>query len=174
MMELPTADSMYKFIALSGVAIMIAGGHEFTKTYKEQISSSYDYFHKLQDNFIKQTTIDGKLNYYLGIYTNCVAITDGNYAIALDGKTVSFTPNELKEMHEEIEILAYQSSKIKDQLTVFDQDYDRTSDAIFKAVGKLTGYTFLGVIMALVGFISWYIKIQRHQDKIIAKASKNL
>ena len=80
---------------------------------------------------------------------------------------VEVTKDEYKKMVRELEQLFHDESIKAAELEVFGEELSRLERRMVSFVEIASGATTFGFALSLVGFIFWYIRIQRYQDQII-------
>lgn len=170
----PPTDNLYKFVALSGIVLFLAGFlipsvffQETGMEFLEQLRGSDEL--RVQEEFVKQRleTLEGRGN-------EARAQRDklqNELKTASNPTQIEKLEDRIKEVNREIQSIADASyelrlnlelkrAQVKSDETV---SYNRRRDSRVLLVGGwIVG--LIGFVIAPLGFVLWYRKLQRHQD----------
>lgn len=153
MIKLPT-DNLYKFIAISGLIILINSGYYIYSFNKELFANLNS-----ATNIVKQNIADSN-----ALWDNVRKLKEKLQA--------EHDPTIVKNIENEIKSLEEKSKKYinnQDAKKILQDIDDKTNTGTFSnIVYNVVVFTFFfGTIIMLSGFICWYLLVQKYQDKIL-------
>ena len=168
-MNIPSlpVDSIYKFSAFAGLVIIIFCLY----TLNSLVETIHDKTLKVQLD-LKRVGVEIKFiqSHQKKINQVVESVKEGitSSDIVKKGKMpVEVTKDEYKKMVRELEQLFHDESIKAAELEVFGEELSRLERRMVSFVEIASGATTFGFALSLVGFIFWYIRIQRYQDQII-------
>lgn len=183
----PPTDNLYKFVALSGIVLFLAGFlippvffQETGMEYLKQLRGSDEL--QVQERFVNQRLETLKLRERQAIDERDKLqrrLVELN--AASNSPEVEKLEGRIKEANREVQSIADASYELSLSLElkraqVNSEDtvsFNRRRDSrVFLVGGWIVG--FIGFfIFAPIGFVLWYKKLQRHQDLVCAKEAQD-
>ncbi len=165
----PPTDNLYKFLAITGLLVLATC---------IGINEHRNYIHSVENAQIRvgKETIDRKLAQETEEIDRVVSSVQANIARAknspeqLDHEAI----DQLRDEIEELRRIAFKQSSsdwlVKDSsaLRLKSELADASVAATRSMNIWLIFFGLVGLLSTLSGFVLWYYKLQRHQDRIIA------
>ena len=145
-MKLPTlpTDNLYKFLALTGLVVALAS---VIFPYSKEYDSAIDMMEILQER--KLLVIETK---YLKVEVEAIRKTETHGDASI----------QLLEKLKEIEL--------RDALLTAKREQQDYIQLHIELLNKYSKRSFvIGIILSALGFLLWYFKVQRYQDKRLKK-----
>ena len=182
----PPTDNLYKFVALSGIVLFLAGFlippvsfQETGMEYLKQLRGSDEL--QVQERFVNQRLETLKLRERQAtderdkLQKRLVELN-----AASNSTEVEKLEGRIKEANREVQSIADASYELSLSLELkraqvnFEDtvSFNRTRDSrVFLVGGWIVG--LIGFFIAPIGFVLWYKKLQRHQDLMCAKEAQD-
>ncbi len=192
--NIPT-DNMYKFVAISGLVYLIFTLYHFSKpieNLENKIAKNSYEITKLQLQYALLDSETMQQHRYLNAFSGNLLSTsyDSNLSILqlneyCLGLKIDYYKNQLntkKALSDTLLMLIGQEMMLKDNLEkrnllkskLVEIEAKATvlkslSEKYCKNLKFLWFQVFWGLLITVIGFITWYFKIQIHEDRAIAK-----
>jgi hypothetical protein len=162
----PPTDSLYKFLALSGVVILALSLY-FPDELASQIQQKEsEYRTRIAVTMVRVDHAKRRVTEIAQYIDDAMARQKGTYQPDSDKLELAFSNTDLKNL------LDRQSTTVED-LQVSIEESKGLQNQIAELKSRATFLRRLGVvgcvvggIIALVGFILWYLRIQRFDDRV--------
>ena len=172
MQNIPT-DSLYKFMAISGIILIIVPLVFMYNYYNKLLVETYNNslevdILEIEAKHLREDvlSLEEGVNDFesrVGIKGNLIA--NENVLIKIEASNLSEITKSIDTKNKELEIKLI---KTKNRLEINSVLRNNTKILLF--LGKIFGV--LGSILTVAGFSLWYYKIQIYQDKILKENAK--
>jgi hypothetical protein len=180
-MELPKVptDNLYKFMALSGIVLLVASAFprywqaklefeliraqgEKRKGIKKKDWASADVDYLLtKSNKLKEETSKWKEAKDLAA-AEPQLIEKKRQEIRTDAYEIKAVNTEIRRLYRDSEIAAI-------EVKTKEKEISQRLDVIRRLKYVIAGGKWVGAILSVSGFLLWYHKLQKYQDKIVKK-----
>lgn len=181
----PPTDNLYKFMALSGIVLIIAFivpllfFHQTGMEYLEQVRGSKEL--EVQEKFVNQRLETLKLrdkeakDEKQELQKRLAGLNPASNSTEIDKLEV-----RIKEANREIDSIADSSYELSLNLALKQAQVNseetvslnrRRDSRVAIVVGAI--WVILGFFLSVFGFPLWYIKLQRHQDRVVKKEAED-
>jgi hypothetical protein len=169
---IPPIDNIYKYAAIVGsifVIFSIYGPYLILKDIREKKSAV---FLKIETIKAEQEFVERKISDLEKFTDNSILWQQGKYRSDSSKLNIPYTWDEIKKMKEQTRELL-KSDKINvAELQALNDDFNHLSSD-FDMINKFSDRLFYsGIVLALVGYILWYYRIQRYQDKALRMSAQ--
>lgn len=181
----PPTDNLYKFVALSGIVLIVAGltippvfFHQTGMEYLAQLHDSKEF--EVQEKFVNERLpiLDGRKEQVLNQKDNLQQRLD-RLKSASPSTEVDKVEGQIKEANHEIEKIEDSSHELTLNLELKRAQikYEETVSANRLSLSRLFlmlgfGAVIFGICISILGFTLWYKKLQRYQDRKVTEEAK--
>jgi hypothetical protein len=164
---IPPTDNIYKYAAIVGTIIVIFSLYVPYLILKDIREKKSTVFLKMETIKAEQDFFERKISDLENFTDNSILWHKGKFRLDTSKLYIPYTWDEIKKMKEQIREL-FKSEKINvAELQVLDNDFNQLSSD-FELIKNISDRLFyFGIVLALVGYILWYYRIQRYQDKAL-------
>ena len=171
--NIPT-DNLYKFIALSGLLIVLAALYY----YATQVTELQD---RVNDSTLLMDELSVKLEHWKSKVDLAKRITEASISMRQGKKVIgdnklllTYTNEETKQLMEDIDEYELEVSLLKARYEFSARVSDNLIDHIAFVKWTSLSCILFGVWLMFHGFAMWYFKVQKLQDQILAKEALSL
>lgn len=149
-MNIPTfpTDNLYKFLAISGIGIILTS-----------VLYAQTFVYKLQDQVIELDGAFNELDYESTLLEKQISVLES----AAEPSESDFRSAQAanKKLH-------LKKIQIKTKFELLKAKRTQADELLRNSyIGSL-----VGLLMSFFGFSSWYLKVQRYQDRVLATEAK--
>jgi hypothetical protein len=164
---IPPTDNIYKYCAIVGTLIVIFSlyvPYLIMKEYREK-SSSINL--KIASINAEQYIFEIRIKALEELTENGILLQKNKFRFDTAKFNIPYSWNEIKKMKEQLLELDKSVHINIAELTVFNEDLKQLA-IDYERISNITDRLFyFGIIIGVVGYILWYYRIQRYQDKAL-------
>ena len=164
--SIPT-DNLYKFLALSGTVIVLLSIYMAETKINEVEDAILDESEMIKILAVKYAALEKRTDEIKSIIENSILRQKGLYKKDLGKLELEYSSLELKELLKELEethlLLQIDKAKIESKNLIIKKLHERSITISRRGIMIIA----LGLIMTNIGFIFWYIKVQKPLDMVL-------